>query len=67
MDPVFREASIQFSLFFLAVCLIVTPFVGPWALVAWVLAASGLAALGHTVAGKKPTDNSKKPRIRKRR
>ena len=61
MEPVFREASIQFSLFFLAVCLIVTPFVGPSALVAWVLATSGLVAFGHTVERKRLADNSKKP------
>ena len=67
MEPVFRESSIQFSLFFLAVCLNVTPFVGPSALVAWVLATSGLVALGHAVAGKRPTDNSKKPIKRKSR
>ena len=67
MPAEFRKATVQFSFFLLMSCLIAAVFVGPSALVAWVLATSGLVALGHAVAGKRPTDNSKKPIKRKSR
>ena len=65
MPTDFRKATIQFSLFFLAACLIATPFAGPGPLVAWVLATTGLVGVGHTVERREPTDDSKKPSERK--
>jgi hypothetical protein len=65
MPAEFRKATALFSLFLLTSCLIAAIFVGPSALVAWVLATSGLVAFGHTVERKRPTDNSKTPTKRK--
>ena len=61
MPTEFRKATAQFSFFLLMSCLIAAVFVGPSALVAWVLATSGLVAFGHIVERKRPTDNSQKP------
>ena len=65
MPAQFRTATIQFSLFFLAACLIATPFTGSGPLFAWVLATSGLVAFGHTVERKRLADNSKTPTKKK--
>jgi len=65
MPTDFRKATIQFSLFFLAACLIATPFAGPGPLVAWVLATAGLVGVGHAVERKRPSDKPKKPTERK--
>ena len=65
MPAEFRKATAQFSFFLLMSCLIAAVFVGPSALVAWVLATSGLVAFGHTVERKRLADNSKKPTKRK--
>ena len=65
MPAQFRTATVQFSLFFLAACLIATPFTGSGPLFAWLVATAGLVAFGRAVARKRPTDHSKKPRKRK--
>ena len=67
MPAEFRKATAQFSCFLLLSCMIAAIFVGPSALVAWVLATSGLVAFGHTVERKRLADNSKKPTRRKSR
>ena len=67
MPAEFRTATVQFSLFFLAACLIATPFTGSGPLLAWLLVTGGLVAFGHAVARKRPANNFKKPTRRKSR
>ena len=67
MPAEFRTATVQFSLFFLAACLIATPFTGSGPLFAWLVVTAGLIAFGRAVARKQPADNSKKPTKRKSR
>ena len=67
MYPEIRKPAIQFSLFFLAACLLTLPFAGSAPLLAWLLVTGGLIAFGRAVARKRPTNNFKKPRKRKSR
>ncbi len=67
MDPEIRKPAIQFSVFFLAACLIATPFTGSAPLFAWLVVTAGLIVFGRAVARKQPADNSKKPTKRKSR